>query len=118
MAAADGLSFPHLDAAGVRKPSNACWDRPFRRRDRLGRYHREPSSGRLGDCDVWERLDRRAAALESWASFANRPGMLAYRAAGALNRYEGDLHQRLADVVKIAEEIGADNLKLLADTSI
>jgi sugar phosphate isomerase/epimerase len=117
MAAADGLSFSHLDAA-VRTQTVERVLGHVRFAAEIGSAVTIGSlSGRLGDCDVWERLDRRAAALESLGQLCKQA-----RNAGVtvllepLNRYEGDYINRLADVVKIAEEIGADNLKLLADT--
>jgi len=117
MAAADGLSFSHPDAA-VRA----------RTIDRVMghiRFAAEVSSavtigslgGFLGDCDAEERRIRRAAALESLGQLCTQA-----RNAGVtvllepLNRYESDYINRLADGVKIAEEISAGNLKLLADT--
>jgi len=117
MAAADGLSFSHLDAA-VRTQTVERVLGHVRFAAEIGSAVTIGSlSGRLGDCDVWERLGRRAAALESLGQLCKQA-----RNAGVtvllepLNRYEGDYINRLADVVKIAEDIGADNLKLLADT--
>jgi sugar phosphate isomerase/epimerase len=74
-------------------------------------------SGKLGDCAGAERFRRRSQALESLAELCG----LARRAAVTvllepLNRYEGDYINTLADAVQVAVEIGAPNLKLLADT--
>jgi sugar phosphate isomerase/epimerase len=117
MAAADGLSFSHPDAAVRARTIDRV----------LGhiRFAAEVGSavtigslgGFLGDGDAEQRHDRRTAALESLGQLCGQA-----RNAGVtvllepLNRYESDYINRLADVVKIAEEIGVGNLKLLADT--
>ena len=74
-------------------------------------------SGKLGSCQGQERRDRRAQALECLREVCH----LAGRAGVAvllepLNRYESDYINTLADGMEVAAEIGAPNLKLLADT--
>jgi sugar phosphate isomerase/epimerase len=74
-------------------------------------------SGKLGDGAGAERFRRRSQALESLAELCG----LARRATVTvllepLNRYESDYINTLADAVQVAVEIGAPNLKLLADT--
>ena len=117
MAAADGLSFSHPDATVRTRTIDRVLGH-VRFAAEIGAAVTIGSlSGNLGDCDVEERRGRRAAALESLGQLCKQA-----RNAGVtvllepLNRYEGDYINRLADVVKIAEDIGADNLKLLADT--
>jgi len=74
-------------------------------------------SGKLGPGSVAERHQRRAQALECLAEVcdvARRAGVTVL--LEPLNRYECDYINSLADFVSIAVEIGAPNLKLLADT--
>jgi sugar phosphate isomerase/epimerase len=74
-------------------------------------------SGKLGSGTATERFRLRAQALESLAEvcgLARRGGVTIL--LEPLNRYECDYINTLADVVKVADEIGAPNLKLLADT--
>ncbi len=74
-------------------------------------------SGKLGDCSGEERFRRRRQGLESLSELC----ALA-RGAGVtvllepLNRYECDYINTLADAMQVKDEIGASNLKLLADT--
>ena len=74
-------------------------------------------SGKLGNSEGDERRRRRAQALEALAEVCE----VAARAAVTvllepLNRYECDYINTLADGMAVAAEIGAPNLKLLADT--
>jgi sugar phosphate isomerase/epimerase len=117
MAAADGLSFSHPDAA-VRARSADRVLGHIRFAAEIGSAVTIGSlSGNLGNCDAEERRGRRAAALECLGQLCGQA-----RSAGVtvllepLNRYECDYINRLADGVKVAEEIGAGNLNLLADT--
>lgn len=74
-------------------------------------------SGKLGPGAAAERLRRRTQALECLAKVcdgARRAGVTVL--LEPLNRYECDYINSLADFVKVAAEIGAPNLKLLADT--
>jgi sugar phosphate isomerase/epimerase len=74
-------------------------------------------SGKLGDCEAEERRARRAQVLESLMELcrlARRLGVTVL--LEPLNRYECDHINRLSDVIAIAAEIRAPNLKLLADT--
>ena len=74
-------------------------------------------SGKLGDCEAAERRTRRLHALESLTELCQRARRLGVTVfLEPLNRYECDYINRLADVTAIAAEIGAPNLKLLADT--
>ncbi len=74
-------------------------------------------SGKLGASEGDERRRRRAAALEALAevcALAGRAGVTVL--LEPLNRYECDYLNTLADALEAATEIGAPNLKLLADT--
>ncbi|MGH9326278.1 MAG: TIM barrel protein [Terriglobia bacterium] len=74
-------------------------------------------SGKLGDCSGEERLGRRSQALESLrevCEFARRSGVTVL--LEPLNRYECDYLNTLADGLQVSAEIGAANLRLLADT--
>lgn len=74
-------------------------------------------SGKLGPCEGEERRARRARALDCLAGLcqvAHRLGVTVL--LEPLNRYECDYINTLADGMKVAAEIGAPNLKLLADT--
>ncbi len=74
-------------------------------------------SGRLGAGEARERRARRAAALEALAElcrYAEARGVTVL--LEPLNRYECDYLNTLADVCRVIAEIGAPNLKLLADT--
>jgi len=74
-------------------------------------------SGKLGGCEGEERRARRSQALECLAEVcrvAERSGVTVL--LEPLNRYECDYINTLADVVIVANELGAPNLKLLADT--
>jgi sugar phosphate isomerase/epimerase len=74
-------------------------------------------SGKLGGCEGEERRARRSQALECLAEVcrvAERSGVTVL--LEPLNRYECDYITTLADVVIVANELGAPNLKLLADT--
>ena len=74
-------------------------------------------SGKLGNSAPAERTTRRAQALECLAEVyrsAQRAGVTVF--LEALNRYECDYINTLADVRKVVAEIGATNMKLLADT--
>lgn len=74
-------------------------------------------SGRLGVREESERARRRAAALEALAAVCERAeGLGVTVLLEPLNRYECDYLNTLTDVCRAAEEIGARNLKLLADT--
>ena len=74
-------------------------------------------AGRLGASDDQEWRTRRAWALEGLAALCR-----AAQPAGVtvllepLNRYESDYINTLSDAADILREIGAPNLKLLADT--
>ena len=74
-------------------------------------------SGKLGSRAASERLRRRAQALECLAEvceLARRAGVIIL--LEPLNRYECDYINTLDDFAKVAAEIGAANLRLLADT--
>jgi sugar phosphate isomerase/epimerase len=74
-------------------------------------------SGKLGDCEGEERRSRRSRAiecLEQVCRLAARSGVIVL--LEPLNRYECDYLNTLADGMNVAAEIGAPNLKLLADT--
>ncbi len=73
-------------------------------------------SGRLGP-DAATRRERRAAALDALAElcrYAESHGVTIL--LEPLNRYECDYLNTIADVLAVAEEIRAPNLRLLADT--
>ena len=117
MAAGDGLSFSHPDAVVRARTVDRVMGH-IRFAAEIGSAVTIGSlSGRLGDGDAEERRSRRTAALESLGQLCGHA-----RSAGVtvllepLNRYESDYINQLTDVIKIAEEIGAVNLKLLADT--
>jgi sugar phosphate isomerase/epimerase len=74
-------------------------------------------SGNLGECAGEERLRRRSMAIASLAKvceLARRLGVTLL--LEPLNRYECDHINTLADGMRVVAEIGAPNLKLLADT--
>jgi len=74
-------------------------------------------SGRLGSSEGAERLARRSRALECVAEvcrLAEPPGVTVL--LEPLNRYECDYLNTLADGMRAIAEIGAPNLRLLADT--
>jgi sugar phosphate isomerase/epimerase len=74
-------------------------------------------SGRLGNCESEERRCRRAYAVECLGEVcraAERVGVTVL--LEPLNRYECDYINTLADGMRVAAEVGAPNLKLLADT--
>ena len=74
-------------------------------------------SGKLGDCKAEERRSRRARAIECLAHvcrLAARSGVTVW--LEPLNRYECDYIKTLGDGMNVVAEIGAPNLKLLADT--
>jgi sugar phosphate isomerase/epimerase len=73
-------------------------------------------SGRLGP-DEAQRSQRRAAALDALAELCRYAHACSVTILlEPLNRYECDYLNTVADVLNVAEEIGAPNLKLLADT--
>jgi sugar phosphate isomerase/epimerase len=112
MAAGDGLSLSHADA-GVRARTVERVRGHIDFAAQVGSAVTIGSlSGRLGEC-----RNRRSRALESLAEVCG----LAMRAGVTvllepLNRYECDYLNTLADAMLAASEIGAPNLKLLADT--
>jgi sugar phosphate isomerase/epimerase len=112
MAAGDGLSFAHTDA-GVRARTVERVRGHIDFAAETGAAVTIGSlSGRLG-----ERRDQRSRALESLAEvcgLARRAGVTVL--LEPLNRYECDYLNTLADGMQAAAEIGAPNLKLLADT--
>ena len=74
-------------------------------------------SGKLGQCNAEEFLRRRSLALDCLdqvCEFARRRGVVIL--LEPLNRYECDYINTLADGMRVIEEIGAPNLRLLADT--
>ncbi len=74
-------------------------------------------SGKLGGCQGEERRDRRAQALGCLAEACRAARRLGVTVLlEPLNRYESDYINTLADGMEVAAEIGAPNLKLLADT--
>jgi len=74
-------------------------------------------SGKLGDCEARERRSLRLQVLESLEELCRLARHLGVTVLlEPLNRYECDYINRLSDVTAIAGEIGAPNLKLLADT--
>lgn len=117
MAAGDGLSFTSPDA-GVRA---STVERVRGHIDFAAEVGSAVTigilSGRLGTLEVEDRRYTRSRALEClWAvcDFAARAGVTVL--LEPLNRYECDYINTLADGARIAEEIGATNLRLLADT--
>jgi len=73
-------------------------------------------SGRLG-LEEPERSQRRAAALDALAELCRYAHACSVTILlEPLNRYECDYLNTVADVLNVAEEVGAPNLKLLADT--
>lgn len=74
-------------------------------------------SGKLGSCDGGERLTRRSNALEALAQVCRAAERLGVTVLlEPLNRYENDYINTLADGMRVLGDIGAPNLKLLADT--
>jgi len=74
-------------------------------------------SGRLGRGTEEERRSRRARALECLAEVCRLGEPLGVTVLlEPLNRYECDYINTLADGIRVAAEVGAPNLKLLADT--
>ncbi len=74
-------------------------------------------SGKLGPCQGEERRARRARALDCLADLCRIAQPLGVTILlEPLNRYECDYINTLADGMQVAAEIGAPNLKLLADT--
>jgi sugar phosphate isomerase/epimerase len=74
-------------------------------------------SGKLGAATEEDRVCRRGRALDALAqvcALARRAGVTVL--LEPLNRYECDYINTLADATKVAAELGAPNLKLLADT--
>lgn len=74
-------------------------------------------NGKLGQCPGEEFLSRRSWALDCLdqvCDIARRRGVVIL--LEPLNRYECDYINTLADGMRIIEEIGASNLRLLADT--
>jgi sugar phosphate isomerase/epimerase len=117
MAAGDGLSFTSPDA-GVRAKTV---ERVRGHIDFAAEVGSAVTigvlSGKLGTLDVEERRHCRSLALEClWTvcDFAARAGVTVL--LEPLNRYECDYINTLADGAAIAREVGAPNLKLLADT--
>jgi sugar phosphate isomerase/epimerase len=117
MAAGDGLSFADADA-GVRARTVERVRGHIDFAAEVGSAVTIGSlSGRLGACEGEARRGRRSRALESLAEVCG----LALRAGVTvllepLNRYECDYLNTQADGMLAASEIGAPNLKLLADT--
>jgi len=112
MAAGDGLSLSHADAE-VRAQTVERVRGHIDFAAEVGSAVTIGSlSGKLG-----ERRDRRSRALESLAEvcgLARRAGVTVL--LEPLNRYECDYLNTLADGMQAVSEIGAPNLKLLADT--
>ena len=74
-------------------------------------------AGRLGASDDQEWRTRRAWALEGLAALCRAAEPLGVTLLlEPLNRYESDYINTLSDAADILREIGAPNLKLLADT--
>lgn len=74
-------------------------------------------SGKLGSCEGAERRVRRSQALECLAEVCRAAGRLGVTLLlEPLNRYENDYINTLAEGMRVAAEIGASNLRLLADT--
>jgi sugar phosphate isomerase/epimerase len=117
MAAGDGLSLSHADA-GVRARTVERVRGHIDFAAEVGSAVTIGSlSGRLGACEGDPRRDQRSRALESLAEvcgLARRAGVTVL--LEPLNRYECDYLNTLADGMQAAAEIGAPNLKLLADT--
>ena len=112
MAAGDGLSLSHADAAVRARTVERVRGHIDFAAETGAAVTIGSLSGRLG-----ERRDQRSRALESLAEVCG----LAMRAGVTvllepLNRYECDYLNTLADGMQAAAEIGAPNLKLLADT--
>jgi sugar phosphate isomerase/epimerase len=112
MAAADGLSLSHADAE-VRSRTVERVRGHIDFAAQVGSAVTIGSlSGRLGEC-----RERRSKAIETLAEvcgLARRAGVTVL--LEPLNRYECDYLNTLADAMLAASEIGAPNLKLLADT--
>jgi len=74
-------------------------------------------SGKLGSGEDGERRARRSSALECLAQVCRAAEHLGVTVLlEPLNRYECDYLDTLAEAMKAAAEVGAPNLKLLADT--
>jgi sugar phosphate isomerase/epimerase len=74
-------------------------------------------SGKLGSCEGEERRVRRSQALECLADVCRAAGRLGVTVLlEPLNRYENDYINTLAEGMRVADELGASNLRLLADT--
>jgi sugar phosphate isomerase/epimerase len=74
-------------------------------------------SGKLGNSADMERHSRRAQALECLAKVCEiAEGAGVTILLEPLNRYECDYINTLSDALKIVDELGARNLRLLADT--
>jgi sugar phosphate isomerase/epimerase len=117
MAAGDGLSLSHADAeVRARTVERVRGHIDFAAQ--VGSAVTIGSlSGRLGACEAEARRERRSRALESLTEvcvLAMRVGVTVL--LEPLNRYECDYLNTLADGMQAASEIGAQNLKLLADT--
>jgi sugar phosphate isomerase/epimerase len=116
-AAEDGLTFSDPDATvRVRAVERACAH--VRLASEIGSAVTIGIlSGKLGNCEGEERCVRRARALECLADLCRTAERLGVTILlEPLNRYECDYINTLADGMKVAAEIGAPNLKLLADT--
>jgi sugar phosphate isomerase/epimerase len=117
MAAADGLSFsdpdPEVRAQTVeRVQGHIEFASEIGSAITIGNL-----SGKLGACKNGERRSRRLNALDCLATVCDRAATVGVTVLlEPLNRYECDYINTLAEAMAVASEIGAPNLKLLADT--
>ena len=112
----DGLTFAHPDAS-IRRQALERLRAHVDLAAEIGSAVTVGSvSGRLGP-DEAQRSQRRAAALDALAELCRYAHACSVTILlEPLNRYECDYLNTVADVLNVAEEIGAPNLKLLADT--
>jgi len=116
-ATVDGLSFAHAEAEVRRRAVERVCGHVELAAELGSAVTIGSVSGRLGVMDEAERARRRQAALEALAAVCARAGRLGVTVLlEPLNRYECDYLNTLAEARRAAEEIGAGNLRLLADT--
>jgi sugar phosphate isomerase/epimerase len=117
MAGADGLSFadpdPEIRARTVeRVQGHIAFAAEVGSAVTIGTL-----SGKLGDCAAEERRGRRSRAIECLDQVCRRAARSGVTVLlEPLNRYECDYINTLENGMKVAAEIAAPNLKLLADT--
>lgn len=113
----DGLTFAHADASVRRQALRRLCGHVDLAAELGSAVTVGSVSGRLGTNDESQRAARRAAALETLAElcqYAEQRGVTVL--LEPLNRYECDYLNTLAEACRVIAELGAPNLKLLADT--